>query len=61
VLEDAVDHMGLGNECDDAHLVSAPGTLERVDLEDAPQRVCRPPFACTTPRASRVRAAGVSV
>jgi hypothetical protein len=41
--------MGLGNECDDAHLVSAPGTLERVDLEDAPQRVCRPPFACTTP------------
>ncbi len=32
--ENPVDHSGLGNEGDDAHLVSAPGTPERVDLKD---------------------------
>ena len=37
--EDPVDHLGLGNEGDDAHLVSAPGTPERVDLKDPAQQL----------------------
>ena len=39
VGENLVDHSGLGNEGDDAHLVSAPGTLERVDLKDPAQQL----------------------
>ena len=39
VVEDAVDHRGLGDEGDDAHLVAASGTRERIDLEDAPQQL----------------------
>ncbi len=37
--EDSVDHSGLGNEGDDAHLVSAAGTPERVDLKDPAQQL----------------------
>ena len=37
VGENPVDHSGLGNEGDDAHLVSAPGTPKRVDLKDPAQ------------------------
>ncbi len=32
--------MGLGNEYDDVHHATATGTLERVDVEDAPPCGC---------------------
>ncbi len=39
VGENPVDHSGLGNEGDDAHLVCAPGTPQRVDLKDPAQQL----------------------
>ena len=39
VGENPVDHSGLSNEGDDAHLVSAAGTPERVDLKDPAQQL----------------------
>ncbi len=39
VGENLVDHSGLGNERDDAHLVSAAGTFQRLDLENAAQQL----------------------
>ena len=39
-----VDHLGLGlglgNECDDVHHATATGTLDLVDLEEAPPCFC---------------------
>ncbi|MHC4550138.1 MAG: hypothetical protein ACYTEZ_15305 [Planctomycetota bacterium] len=34
VLEDAVHDLGVGEDGDDAELDPAPGTRERLDLED---------------------------
>src|SRR5206468_11151945 len=39
VVDDAVDHRELRNEGHDAHCVSAPGTSQRVDLEDPAQQL----------------------
>jgi hypothetical protein len=38
VVEDPIDDLGLRNEGDDAHLMTAAGAAQRVDLEDAPQQ-----------------------
>ena len=52
--------MGLGKECDDVHHATATGTLERVDLEDAPPCGCgikeRPTAASPPARAGKVDA-----
>jgi hypothetical protein len=37
VGEDPVDHLGLGSEGDDAHLVATAGAPEWVDLEETAQ------------------------
>jgi len=39
VIEDAVDHLGLCNEGDDAPGLAAAGTFQRLDLEDAAQQL----------------------
>ncbi|MBI4543404.1 MAG: hypothetical protein HY705_10265 [Gemmatimonadetes bacterium] len=39
MIKDLVDYPGLGNEADEAHRVAAPGTPERVDLEDPAQQL----------------------
>jgi hypothetical protein len=35
VVEDAVDHLGLRDEGDDAHGLPAAGTFQRLNLENA--------------------------
>ena len=39
VGQNPVDHVRLGNEPDDAHRVAAPGTAQRVDLEDPAEQL----------------------
>jgi len=39
VIQDAVDHLGLGDERDEAHCLAASRTRERVDLEDPAQQL----------------------
>lgn len=38
VVEDTIDRRGLDDEGDDAHLLAAAGTGERVHLEEASQQ-----------------------
>jgi len=35
VIDDAIDHLGLGDEGNDAHGLPAAGTFQRLNLENA--------------------------
>jgi len=51
--EDPLDQLGLGNESDEVHLLPAPGTLQRVDLEDTAQQLGPPRFLFDKPPIAR--------